>query len=220
MSTSRFSWPPASWSRAAILAVAVGFLGFAVAAFAQRDHDQSPGEDSVDVGFLLDMDYHHDQAVEMAELEMMEGEDPEVLHLAREVLVLQSFEMGLMQRTLEDWGYSTYDENRPPEAMAWMGMATPVEQMAGLQSEQQMDELDEAEGSDSDALFMEMMVDHHLGGIHMAEYTAENAETGFVRELAAKMAVGQANEVNVYAGVADRLDLPVDIDYVDVPELL
>lgn len=215
MSRLDFSWPPASWPRAAVLAVALGFLGFAVAAFTQSDDNNPPGEDSVDVGFLQDMDYHHDQAVVMADQELINGEEPEVLHLAREVMMLQAYEMGAMQRTLDDWGYSTHD--RPADAMTWMGMPTPVERMTGLQSEEQMDELAGAEGPEADALFMEMMVDHHLGGIHMAEYAAQNAETDYVRTLAGKMAEAQAKEINVYAGVAERLDLPAEIDRVDVP---
>jgi uncharacterized protein (DUF305 family) len=212
------SWPPASWPRALALAVAVGFLGFAVATFVQRDDDEPPSEDSVDVGFLQDMDYHHDQAVVMADMELTDGEESEVLHLAREIMSLQSYEMGVMQRTLEDWGYSIFE--RSPDAMEWMGMPpVPVEQMQGLQTEEKMTELEDAEGAESDALFMEMMVDHHVGGLHMAEYAAGNAETDVVRDLAAKMAVNQAKEINVYAGVAERLDLPVEIERVEVPDL-
>jgi uncharacterized protein (DUF305 family) len=193
----------------------VDLPGFALALALQRDDQVSAS--SVDVGFLQDMDYHHDQAVEMAELQLMNGESPDVDHLAREVLLVQAFEMGSMQRTLEEWGYSTYDEHRPPEAMAWMGMPVPVAQMPGLQSEEQMAELGEAEGSEADALFMEMMVDHHVGGLHMAEYAARNAGTEFVRDLAAAMAENQAKEINAYAGVAERSGLPVEIDLVPVP---
>lgn len=219
MSTAKFSLPPASWPRALVLAVALAFLGFAVGTFVQRDDDKPPSEDSVDVGFLQDMDYHHDQAVVMALMQLANGEEPEVDTLSTDVVLFQSYEMGKMQRTLEDWGYSTEDESRPPDAMAWMDMAVPVEQMPGLMSEDRMDELDAATGRDADALFMEMMVEHHLGGLHMAEYAVDHAETDFVRDLAARIARGQAKEINVYAGIAEKLGLPVDIERVDVPDL-
>lgn len=203
-----------TWPRAIVLAAAIGFLGFSLAVFLGRDRPVSSS--SVDVGFYQDMLYHHDQALQMAILELQNGEDPTVRHFAREVLTDQSMEIGIMQRSLAEWGKSSYD--RPDQAMAWMGMPTPTDQMQGLQTEEQMDQLADARGEEADALFLEMMADHHVGGIHMAEYAAEHAESDYVRERAHIMAVNQSKEVNMYSVWAERLGLPVEIDRVPVPE--
>lgn len=204
-----------TWLRATVLAVAVGFLGFSIALFLERDRPADPA--SVDVGFYQDMIFHHEQALEMSLLETAHGAKHTVRDFAGEVLTHQSWEIGVMERSLAEWGTSSQD--RPDEAMGWMDMPVPVEEMPGLLSPDEMDELGRAEGEEADALFLEMMAEHHLGGIHMAEYAARNAESDDVRELAARMARTQAKEINMFAITADRLGLPVDIELVPVPDL-
>jgi Domain of unknown function (DUF305) len=129
-----------SWGRALVLAVAVGFLGFAVALVVNRD--RPPGPDSVDVGFLQDMLTHHAQALGVATLTIAEGEDPVVRSFAREVLTEQAYETGVMTQKLDDWGYSR--QERSDQAMAWMGMAVPVADMPGLLSQEELDQINAA----------------------------------------------------------------------------
>jgi uncharacterized protein (DUF305 family) len=90
--------------------------------------------------------------------------------------------------------------------------------MPGMISDDRLDELEESEGREADALFLELMAEHHRGGLHMAEYAAEHADDGDVRDLAARMWRDQAIEINEYAAAAERLGLPADIERVDVPE--
>lgn len=204
-----------SWPRVAVLGVALLFLGSSVAVFLGRD--QQPSADGVDVGFLQDMLSHHQQAIDLSLLELGNGSDPTIRAFAAEVLVFQSQEVGVMDRMLHEWGYSVGD--RPGEAMAWMGMTpVPVAEMPGMIPEDQVDELREAEGAEADALFLELMAEHHVGGIHMGEYAAEHADDHDVRELAARMARNQAIEINEYALTAEQLGLPVTIEQVAVPE--
>src|SRR4051794_25980322 len=80
---------------------------------------------SADVGFLLDMSDHHDQAVSMAICAADRATDPVTRGFAREVLVFQNRELGRMQELLNDRGVERpNDEDRP--AMAWMGMDSMV----------------------------------------------------------------------------------------------
>jgi uncharacterized protein (DUF305 family) len=202
-----------SWPRVAVLAVAVAFLGFAAGLFVSRD--RPPGEDSVDVGFYQDMISHHEQGLEMATLALVNAEDATVRSFADEVHVFQSYEIGVMDITLHEWGYSRAD--RSETAMAWMGMPHPVAEMPGMATQAQLDELSEARGADADALFLELMADHHLGGLHMADYAAANASDHDVRALAERIAYNQAVEINEYAQTAERLGLPVEIERVPVP---
>lgn len=198
-----------TWPRAIVLALAVGFLGFALALFLGRDRPVSSS--SVDVGFYQDMIYLNDQALQVAFVAAESG-----AHGTSDVLIGQSMEIGVMQRSLEEWGISSYD--RPEEALAWMGTPTPVDEMPGLPTEAQMEELADVQGHEAHALFLEMIVEHHRAGIHMAEYAVEHAERDDVREMANRMAVNLAQEINVYAYLAERMELPVEIDQVPVPE--
>ena len=50
-------------------------------------------------------------------------------------------------------------------------------------------------GADADQLFVELMVAHHQGGVHMAEYAATEAENAEVRDLAESIATGQQGEI-------------------------
>lgn len=202
-----------SWPRVMVLGAALTFFGFALAMFLQRD--QHPGDGSVDVGFLRDMSSHHEQALEMAQLELVNGSDPAALSFAREILIFQSKEIGSMERLLATWDTGRGDPDR--EAMAWMGMGSPVDQMPGMATEEEMDALRDAQGTDADALFFELMARHHVGGIHMAEYAAAEAGTEEVRNYAAVVGRNQAIEVNEFAQTVERLGLPVEIERVEVP---
>ena len=106
-----------SWTKVALLVVALAFLGFAVGMFVTRD--RPPGADSADVGFLQDMITHHDQALGIATLEAAYGEDPVVRSYARDVLTFQSYEIGVMTQMLADWGFTA--RNGPTRR--WRGWA-------------------------------------------------------------------------------------------------
>jgi uncharacterized protein (DUF305 family) len=96
--------------------------------------------------------------------------------------------------------------------MDWMGTGVPYEEMPGLATEEQMAALRDARGAEADALFLELMAEHHRGGIHMATYAAENARTDDVRDLAAAMVAIQSVEINEYRDTAQRQDLDADIE--------
>ena len=59
--------------------------------------------------------------------------------------------------------------------MAWMGMPVPLDQMPGLATDEQMKQLRDASGAESDKLFLELMAAHHRGGVHMAEHVYRHA---------------------------------------------
>lgn len=175
------------------LMLALLFLAGAVGFVVGGRDASAPGRDSVDVGFLYDMIAHHEQAVTMSNLELENGAEKGVQVFAREILASQSYEIGLMEQQLAEWGYPR--EDQPDTAMGWMGMPVDPENMPGMASENELRGLIRARGPDGDALFLALMQDHHRGGVHMARYAAENAGTGFVRSLAERMARNQEVEI-------------------------
>ncbi|MEZ5380316.1 MAG: DUF305 domain-containing protein [Microthrixaceae bacterium] len=163
-----------------------------------------PAADSVDVGFLQDMYTHHDQAVEMGIIMASDATDPVVKSVAQEVVVQQRFEQGVMSAWLGDWGYDLGEQDRT--AMAWMGTPKPVDRMDGLQSPEKMAELRETTGPAKDILFLEMMTDHHRGGVHMGDYAAARGEDARVRRQAEIMARNQGIEIGELEAIVTRLE--------------
>ena len=182
------------------LAFLVGAAGYFVGV-----RTAAPPSSAVDEGFLQDMSDHHDQAVEIALLGASRATDPVVRDFATEVLLFQRRELGLFQAYQQERGImpAEYDPDRT--SMAWMDMAQPLSTMNGMASEEQLDALAEATGTDFDRMFLELMQTHHVGGAHMAEYAAEHAADAKIRTLADRMARNQRAEANEYQGVLDRL---------------
>lgn len=184
-----------------VLLLAVGFLGGAIGYFIGTD--RAPSADSVEVGFAQDMLRHHEQAIELAKIELANGSDPTALAFAEEVLIFQSYEIGLLDQMLADWGYNR--QERSDEAMAWMDHAVPVEVMPGMATEEQIDELAAAEGAEADALFYELMIGHHEGGIHMADEAAARTDDDRLREVAEIISRNQQLEIDEYEAAAEKL---------------
>ena len=204
----RFLPPPPTRLQLIFLVLALLYLAGSVGYFLGSPSSGHPGKNSVDVGFLHDMISHHEQAVAMATVELGAGADNGTRVFAREILTLQAYEIGLMDKQLADWGQA---RQRPrTTAMAWMGMPVEGANMPGMASEAEMAALDDARGRDADALFIPLMQDHHRGGVHMAEFAAKNAESEFVRTLAARMARNQRIEVNELEGARARANLPTN----------
>lgn len=197
---------PRTWVQLIAAVAALLFLGGSVTYFAVERADRPPAKDSVDVGFLYDMIAHHEQALQMSNAEIVNGATPGIQVFAREILLFQSYEIGLMDRKLDEWGYQR--ENPPDLAMSWMDMPVAHDHMPGMASEDEMDRLGGADGRQADALFIPLMQDHHAGGVHMAEYAAEHTKDPFVRDLAVRMARNQRMEIAELEGARGRAELP------------
>ena len=82
--------------------------------------------------------------------------------------------------------------------MTWMGRGVPLEDMPGLATPEQIDDLRTAEPDAENLLFLELMIEHHRGGIDMAEHAARHAKDPRVRDLAEVIARVQRQEVREY----------------------
>ena len=64
-----------------------------------------------------------------------------------------------------------------------------------------------ADGAEQDRLWFEIMTDHHLGGVHMADHAAANGARSEISDFAASVARNQRIEVVEYEGAMRRLGL-------------
>jgi uncharacterized protein (DUF305 family) len=196
---SRWAWALPGAVVVVALCALSGALGFALGT------GRPPGRDSTDVGFLLDMAVHHEQGTALANLELINGETEDVLVYAREVLRDQSYDLGLMQFQLGEWGRTR--EEAGPRAMEWMGMSVPLAEMPGMASEAELELLRAARGRDADALFLRLMEAHHRGAVHMAAHAADNAGDEDVRLLAERIERNQTLEIRELRGAGARTGL-------------
>lgn len=178
-----------------LIVIAIGLvLVFGTLGWVLGHNNAQPDPSDVDVGFLQDMHWHHDQATELALTYLSRpGTDGDLQVIAQEILVGQNQEVGLMIQMLRNFGKA--DTNETDTAMTWMGHPTPLDSMPGMATEAQIAQLQQSSGADADALFVQLMTAHHQGGIEMAQYAAQHANESEVRTLASQMAGSQQEEI-------------------------
>lgn len=163
------------------LAVVVGLLlGYAGGLLTPRL--TRPGDTSAEAGFARDMTAHHAQAVEMGLIAFQRGQDPDVRTIGGDIATAQQGDIGTMQTWLRSWGL---DPTGSQPRMAWMPGGTEMVRdglMPGMATQDEMDKLRAAQGRELDILFLDLMIKHHLGGIHMIDgVLAESDEADVVR---------------------------------------
>ena len=153
----------------------------------------APSASSPDVGFARDMMRHHAQAVDMATLLRDRTDDPEMRQLALDIMLTQQAQIGQMQGWLTVWNLPIASTD---PAMAWMGMPVPASQMPGLIPTEEVVAFYNLDGSDLERRYLELLVEHHLGGVHMAEWQARHGVDPTLRDLAGRMLVTQRTEID------------------------
>jgi uncharacterized protein (DUF305 family) len=191
---------PLGWSRRALVAfgvlgavvlLAVGFLAGHWAPILT-----APGDDSAEAGFARDMSTHHRQAVHMGMVEYDRGQDSTVRRIGYDIATTQQYQVGVMEGWLEDWRLPSTTDRTP---MAWVPggrqMLQPDGRMPGLASRDDLARLEAASGKDADILFCQLMLRHHLGGIHMIDAVLDATDDDRVRALAEQMRQAQQGEI-------------------------
>ncbi|SCF61250.1 Uncharacterized conserved protein, DUF305 family [Streptomyces sp. MnatMP-M17] len=187
----------------------------------------APTADSADAGFARDMAVHHQQAVEMSFIVRDSTDDEEVRRLAYDIANTQANQRGMLLGWLDLWGLPKVQSGQEP--MAWMeksgsgsgdhsdtgnmgdmsGMdhgtgssgheAHDGSLMPGMATKTELDQLREARGKQAEILYLQLMTDHHMGGVSMAQGCVELCEVGTEKDLAAGMVAAQQSEMGLMA---------------------
>ncbi|WP_017574072.1 DUF305 domain-containing protein [Nocardiopsis halotolerans] len=146
---------------------------------------EEQGHNEADVTYLVEMIAHHSQALEMTELVPERHQREEIELIAERISAAQGPEITAMESWLEENVFGPAREN--PAHQNFCGLegdgthhggdgdepACELEvdhdDMPGMASEEEMEQLAAAEGDAFDWLFVELMATHHEGGITMAE---------------------------------------------------
>ncbi|WP_438354666.1 DUF305 domain-containing protein [Microbacterium sp. CJ88] len=138
------------------------------------DHGSSSASPSVvmadfneaDVMFAQMMIPHHQQAVEMADMILAkDGIDAGVLAVAEQIKAAQQPEIEQLQGWLQEWG-----------ADNGTGSMGGMDHSDGMMSDEDMQTLDAATGTEASRLFLEQMTMHHEGAITMAQDEVDNGQ--------------------------------------------
>jgi uncharacterized protein (DUF305 family) len=164
----------------------------------------TPGDRSAEAGFARDMQVHHAQAVQMAFVLRDKTSDRTMRAICYDIITTQEQQSGQMAAWLQAWDLPATGTERP---MAWMaghsghGAAGPTAStgtpgvMPGMASPAQLSQLRRAEGTNAERLFLTLMIDHHRGGVLMADAVLTSTSQPQVRRLASAMASSQRLEI-------------------------
>ncbi|MFF5299863.1 MULTISPECIES: DUF305 domain-containing protein [unclassified Streptomyces] len=187
---------------AATALVAAGAITYAVAEDGGGSSNSSaPTADSADAGFARDMAVHHQQAVEMSYIVRDRTKNVEVRRLAYDIAQTQANQRGMLLGWLDLWGLPKVSADPP---MTWMGMGDMASGkdgalMPGMATNTELKKLNSLSGKPAEVLFLQLMTDHHKGGIHMAEGCVDKCRVGVEKRLAQGMVDAQQSEIQLMA---------------------
>ncbi|WP_285565291.1 DUF305 domain-containing protein [Streptomyces sp. NBC_01463] len=224
------------WAAGSAVALAVLFAGAATVASARDEgaghHTAAPAaatpaSASADAGFARDMAVHHQQAVEMSFIVRDRTENEDVRRLAYDIANTQANQRGMLLGWLDLWELPKAATGQEP--MAWMagggheghdmagmpGMdgggyrAHDGALMPGMATRTELAALRRASGRQAEILYLQLMTDHHKGGVDMARGCAELCTVKVEKRLARGMVEAQRSELDVMAGMlAERGSAP------------
>lgn len=180
--------------------VAAGAISYAVAG-ENGGGSTVPSADSADAGFARDMAVHHQQAVEMSYIVRDRTKDTDVRRLAYDIAQTQANQRGMLLGWLDLWGLPKVSADPP---MTWMGMGDMASGkdgslMPGMATNTEMKKLGTLNGKQAEIFYLQLMTDHHKGGIHMAEGCVAKCTVEVEKNLAQGMVDAQQSELTTMA---------------------
>ncbi|MFD5340998.1 DUF305 domain-containing protein [Streptomyces hawaiiensis] len=189
---------------AGVALVAAGAITYAAAG--DDGNGRTPSAESADAGFARDMAVHHQQAVEMSYIVRDRTKDEEVRRLAYDIAQTQANQRGMMLGWLDLWGLPKVSSEPP---MTWMdmgGMASGKDGalMAGMATNSEMKKLGGLSGKQAEVFYLQLMTDHHKGGVHMAQGCVDRCTVGVEKRLARGMVDAQQSEISLMADMLEE----------------
>jgi uncharacterized protein (DUF305 family) len=186
---------------AALVALALA-LGFLATTSGENDEGADvPAAGSADAGFARDMAVHHQQAVEMSYIVRDGTTDEDIRRLAYDIAQTQANQRGMLLGWLDLWGLP---KTSPDGYMAWVEgaghmshEARPGALMPGMATNAELARLGGLQGKQAEILFLQLMVDHHMGGVDMARACAQQCEVEPEKKLAQGMVEAQQSEMQL-----------------------
>jgi len=175
------------------------------------DIPESAEFNAADVDFASGMIPHHAQALAM--VDMADGRDisPETADLMERIEAAQAPEIEQLTGWLEDWDQpvpdlgdmsgmgsgdmSDMDHSDMDMGDMDMGDMGEMDGMTGMMSAEDMADLEAAQGSAFEQMWLSMMIEHHEGAVEMAEVEVAEGEYDEAIALAEEIIEAQEAEI-------------------------
>lgn len=145
-----------------------------------------------DIEFVQDMIAHHQQAIWMSDLAPERASSRDVKELASRISDVQGLEIGAMNQWLAKNAVPTVD----PTAPGHHGGGS----MPGMATQEQLQALQNAKGTDFDTQWLRLMITHHEGAITMANEIRSTSLDDTVQKVADDVVVEQTDEIGIMRG--------------------
>lgn len=134
---------------------------------------------SSDADYIDNLVPHHQQAIDMADVEIAKGTRADVRDMAQQMKDMQQQEIAKMQGI-----------------RARVAGSERVQPMRDPHGEEDVASLQQATGPQVDTLFLENMVPHHAGAVSLSHRALENLSDPELRDMAEMTIVMQTREMN------------------------
>ncbi|MET8544972.1 DUF305 domain-containing protein [Kitasatospora sp. NPDC004799] len=195
----RRMWWPAALAAAVALALGVPALVASGTSASGSSTLAAPADDSPEAGFARDMATHHQQAVDLSFVVRDRTADEPTRTLAFDIINTQANQRGMMMGWLDQWGLPQHSTATP---MAWMKMGHEYQAhdgslMPGMATNTQIAKLRTLSGRDAEVYYLQLMIEHHKGGVEMAQGYVDKAGNETEKRLAQSMVIGQTSELQL-----------------------
>ncbi|WAL49887.1 DUF305 domain-containing protein [Rhodococcus pyridinivorans] len=166
--------------------------------------EETAAHNDADVMFAQMMIPHHSQAIEMSDMLLAKENIPtEVSELAEQIKAAQGPEIEELESWLNEWGEPAQMPemgNDMPGMDGMDGMDEGMDgmggmEMEGMMSEEDMQALSDAQGTDAARLFLEQMIAHHEGAVEMAQTEIEDGQFPDAVQMARTIVDTQQQEI-------------------------
>ena len=146
-------------------------------------HEAMMSAHGADVGetWARKMIPHHQGALDMSEVVMRVGQDPDIRRMAQKTVEMQTGDIAELRRWLD--GRASGAVGLPPQ-----GPFEPVEA-------QMKEAMMAASGPDADHAWARKMIAHHQGALEMSRIALEDAEEAEIRGMAQKTIEMQTRDI-------------------------
>ena len=151
-----------------------------------------------DVHFMTGMINHHAQALAMCGIAPDNGASETIQTLCARIINAQQDEINLMQTWLRDRELEVPEIHVEAGHLTIHGPAHAMH-MPGMLTDEEMEQLRQARGSDYDRLFLQYMIKHHKGAVTMVLElfaTDGGAQDDFIFKLASDIQADQGSEID------------------------
>ncbi|AFM18572.1 hypothetical protein Mycch_3846 [Mycolicibacterium chubuense NBB4] len=161
----------------------------------QHEPTSQPAEgatahNDADVSFATNMIPHHEQAIVMSDIILgKQGIDQRVVALANQIKAAQGPEITTMRQWLTDWG-------TPASGHEGHDMGGGMHGAMGMMTDQQLQQLRDAQGVDAARQFLSGMIAHHEGAVTMAQTEVGSGRSAPAVSLAQNVIKTQQREID------------------------